>query len=93
MTGASIRFPHLGIVIEHLDKSISIFGFNIAYYGIIIGIGMLCGIAMAVHEGRGRTRKCIMISHYVRLFQLSWAAGFIMWPLNGPITVSIRWKS
>ena len=43
MTGASIRFPHLGIVIEHLDKSISIFGFNIAYYGIIIGIGMLCG--------------------------------------------------
>lgn len=35
MTGASIRFPHLGIVIEHLDKSISIFGFNIAYYGII----------------------------------------------------------
>ena len=64
MTGASIRFPHLGIVIEHLDKSISIFGFNIAYYGIIIGIGMLCGIAMAVHEqnGRGRTRKCIMIS-------------------------------
>ena len=52
MTGASIRFPHLGIVIEHLDKSISIFGFNIAYYGIIIGIGMLCGIAMAVHEAK-----------------------------------------
>ena len=50
MTGASIRFPHLGIVIEHLGKSISIFGFDIAYYGIIIGVGMLCGIAMAVHE-------------------------------------------
>lgn len=44
MTGASIRFPHLGIVIEHLGKSISIFGFDIAYYGIIIGVGMLCGI-------------------------------------------------
>ena len=56
MTGASIRFPHLGIVIEHLDKSISIFGFNIAYYGIIIGIGMLCGIAMAVHEANASLR-------------------------------------
>ena len=52
MTGASIRFPHLGIVIEHLGKSISIFGFDIAYYGIIIGVGMLCGIAMAVHEAK-----------------------------------------
>ncbi len=44
--------PHLGIVIEHLGKSISIFGFDIAYYGIIIGVGMLCGIAMAVHEAK-----------------------------------------
>ena len=52
MTGASIRFTHLGIVIEHLGKSISIFGFDIAYYGIIIGVGMLCGIAMAVHEAK-----------------------------------------
>ena len=52
MTGASIRFPHLGIVIEHLGKSFSIFGFDIAYYGIIIGVGMLCGIAMAVHEAK-----------------------------------------
>ena len=52
MTGASIRFPHLGIVIEHLGKSISIFGLDIAYYGIIIGVGMLCGIAMAVHEAK-----------------------------------------
>lgn len=50
--GASIRFPNLGIVIEHLGKSVSIFGFEIAYYGIIIGIGMLCGIAMAVYEAK-----------------------------------------
>lgn len=52
MEGASIRFPNLGIVIEHLGKSVSIFGFEIAYYGIIIGIGMLCGIALAAYEAK-----------------------------------------
>ena len=36
-----IYFPHLGIGVEHLGNSISVFGFRIAYYGIIIGIGML----------------------------------------------------
>lgn len=52
MTGASIRFPNLGIVIDQLGKSVSVFGFEIAYYGIIIGIGMLCGIALVVHEAK-----------------------------------------
>ena len=33
-----IYFPHLGIGVEHLGNSISVFGFRIAYYGIIIGI-------------------------------------------------------
>ena len=41
--GADIRFPHMGIEIENLGKSISIGDFSIAYYGIIISLGMLCG--------------------------------------------------
>lgn len=52
MTGASIRFPNLGIVIDHLGKSVSIFGFEIAYYGIVIGFGMLCAIALVVYEAK-----------------------------------------
>lgn len=40
-TGADLSFVHLGITIEHLRNSISIFGFRIAFYGIIIGCGML----------------------------------------------------
>ena len=32
----SIRFPHLGIELENVGKSISVFGFEIAFYGIII---------------------------------------------------------
>lgn len=48
----SISFPNLGIYLEDVGKSISVFGFDIAYYGIIIGIGVLAGILMAVHEAR-----------------------------------------
>ena len=39
-----IRFPHLGIVLEHVGKSIDIFGFSIAYYGIIIAAGMMAAM-------------------------------------------------
>ena len=45
-----ISFPHLGIVIEHLGRSISINGFEIAYYGIIIGLGMILGIQMVCRD-------------------------------------------
>ena len=48
--GADISFVHLGITIEHLRNSISIGGFEIAYYGIIIGCGMLAGIYMAQRD-------------------------------------------
>lgn len=47
LTAADIRFVHLGLGIEHLRNSISVFGFRIAFYGIIIGIGMLAGIWIA----------------------------------------------
>lgn len=56
VVGASVRFPHLGIEIAHMSKSISIFGFDIAYYGIIIGIGMMAGIVVAVLEAK-RTKQ------------------------------------
>ena len=49
-TGADLSFVHLGITIEHLRNSISIFGFRIAFYGIIIGCGMLAGMAVAFSE-------------------------------------------
>lgn len=43
----SIYFPNLGIHLEHVGKSISVFGFEIAYYGMIIGLGVIAGILMA----------------------------------------------
>ena len=52
--GADLSFVNLGITIEHLPKSISVFGFDIAYYGIIIGIGMLAGIWLAQSDAKRR---------------------------------------
>lgn len=54
MNGADIRFVHLGITINHLKSSISVFGFRIAFYGIIIGIGMLAGIWIAQSDAKRR---------------------------------------
>lgn len=39
----NIRFPNLGIEFTNLGSGIDVFGFHIAYYGMIIGIGMLLG--------------------------------------------------
>ena len=52
--GADVSFVHLGITIEHLRNSISIGGFEIAFYGIIIGIRMLAGLYMAQKDARRR---------------------------------------
>lgn len=54
MEGADIRFVHLGIAIQNLRNSISVFGFRIAYYGIIIGLGMLAGILVAQSDAKRR---------------------------------------
>ena len=51
-----ISFPNLGIYLDHVGKSISIFGFEIAYYGIIIGCAILIGFLIATSEAK-RTRQ------------------------------------
>lgn len=43
----NINFPNLGIHLKNVGQTISVFGFEIAYYGIIIGLGVLAGIAIA----------------------------------------------
>lgn len=49
MNVGDIAFPHLGIYLENVPKSIDFFGFEIAFYGMIIGIGLIAGILMAAH--------------------------------------------
>ena len=52
MNVGDIAFPHLGVYLKDVPKSFSIFGFNIAFYGLIIGIGVLAGILMAAHMAK-----------------------------------------
>lgn len=51
-----ISFPNLGIYLDHVGKSIDVFGFEIAYYGIIIGTAILLGFLIATSEAK-RTRQ------------------------------------
>lgn len=48
----SIRFPHLGIYLEYVGKNFTVFGISIAYYGVIIAVGMLAGILLATYEAK-----------------------------------------
>ncbi|MFQ9933619.1 MAG: prolipoprotein diacylglyceryl transferase [Lachnospiraceae bacterium] len=52
MLGAAISFPNLGIEIEKLNNTFTVFGIEIAYYGLIIGIGVLLGAALAFREAK-----------------------------------------
>lgn len=47
-----IDFPHLGIHLENVGKTITLFGIDIAYYGITIAIGMLAGIFVATQVAK-----------------------------------------
>ncbi len=52
MNAGDIAFPYLGIYLKDVPKSFSVFGFDIAFYGLIIGIGVLAGLLMAVHMAK-----------------------------------------
>lgn len=43
----NIRFPNLGIELRNVPTGIDVFGYHIAFYGILIGLGMLFGWLIA----------------------------------------------
>ena len=52
MNSTDIAFPNLGIYLKDVPKGFYIGDFFIAYYGVIIGLGILAGILMAVHTAK-----------------------------------------
>ncbi len=52
MNVTDIAFPNLGIYLENVPRTFSVLGFDVAFYGLIIGIGILAGILMAAHNGK-----------------------------------------
>ena len=49
-----ISFPNLNIYLHDVPKEFTVSGFTIALYGVVIAIGMMCGVAIAVHDRRSR---------------------------------------
>ena len=47
-----IDFPNLGIHLENVGKTLTIANFDIAYYGMAIGLGILAGMGMAMLEAK-----------------------------------------
>lgn len=52
MSDTAIAFPHLGIYLEHVPKSFTIFGFTIALYGVVIACGMGAGLWIALRVAK-----------------------------------------
>lgn len=52
----TIRFPHLGLTLNP-GKSFTVFGIEIAYYGLIIALGMLAGALVAYREAKKTGQK------------------------------------
>ncbi len=45
-----IAFPNLGIYLENVPKNFNLFGLTIAFYGVIIALGVLLGFSLTNHE-------------------------------------------
>lgn len=52
MNITDIRFPNLGIVLKEVGDGISLGGFEIKYYGMIIATGFLLGLFFAMKEAK-----------------------------------------
>ncbi len=50
----SIRFPNLELNFEYVPKAVRIFGLQITFFGILLTLGMLLGIAFIVLEAKRR---------------------------------------
>ncbi len=48
----TIAFPNLGILLENVGDHVTVFGFDIAFYGMLIGLGILAGIFIAAAEAK-----------------------------------------
>lgn len=49
---SDIAFPNLGIYLEHVENGITIFGFRIAFYGMIIAFGMMLGYLLVSWQAK-----------------------------------------
>ena len=71
----AILFPHLGIKLTHVGKAISIFGFEITFYGIIIGLALLAGVGIVLLEVNYKRKNTEEYLNYIILAVISGILG------------------
>lgn len=69
-----IKFPNLGLEFA-VDKGFSIFGFEIAYYGIIIAVGLIAGALVAYHDAKRRGQNVDLYMDYTLFGMLGAIVG------------------
>lgn len=72
--GYDLAFPNLGIFIKNLKNTIHIGNFTIAYYGIIIAIGMLIAFTVVISLAK---KKKISEDYFYDLFIIIIVLGII----------------
>ena len=70
----SVRFPNLGLEFEYVPVSVRVFGFEITFFGILLAIVMLLGMAFVVLEAK---RKKQDVNLYLGMMISGLAGGFI----------------
>ena len=53
----SIRFPNISAYFEGMNKSFTVFGFEITVYGILVAVGMLLGACSYNASGQKSIKK------------------------------------
>lgn len=70
----SVRFPNLGLEFEYVPVSVRVFGFEITFFGILLAVGMLLGIAFVVLEAKRKKQDANL---YLGMMISGLAGGFI----------------
>lgn len=52
MNATDIAFPNLGIYLKNVPRWIDAFGFDIAFYGVIMGLAVIAGVLLATHDAK-----------------------------------------
>lgn len=96
----SIGFPNIGIELARVGRSVSIFGFEITFYGILIAIGMILGVSFVVLEAKRRSQNPNLYLGMILVALITGLAGarlfyvVFSWPLyRGNIQAIFRINS
>ena len=77
----TIRFPRLGLTLNP-GKSFTVFGIEIAYYGVIIALGMLAGALVAYREAKKTGQKVDDYIDFTLYTLIAYHAYFSCWSKN-----------